>query len=247
MSRNPLLAFAVGVGLALGALAVPQPASAAPTVTLSGVAYSFLTGDPIPLARIAIDETGAATTANWSGRWSIQVPAGRDVTPYVRALGFRTMYAQTFRAVDADIPGIYLQTPDVVTAAALEALVTGYQGGRSPFDGGCVVVSTVSDPRVVGMPFDQFADFAPHGVPGARASSVPALRAPFYFNDMVLPVPNRVDTSTDGGVMWTNVPPGGYEFSASHPTVRFATFAATCKDNRFINASPPQGLHGIPA
>ena len=48
------------------------------------------------------------------------------------------------------------------------------------------------------------------------------------------------------GVLWANVPPGVYEASASHPDVEFATFTASCEQDRVINASPPWGLHGIP-
>ncbi|MQY09939.1 hypothetical protein SRB5_00420 [Streptomyces sp. RB5] len=53
-------------------------------------------------------------------------------------------------------------------------------------------------------------------------------------------------TTVDGGILFPNVPPGTYEFTATHPTVKFAKFTATCTGNRLINASPPQGLHGMP-
>jgi hypothetical protein len=37
-----------------------------------------------------------------------------------------------------------------------------------------------------------------------------------------------------------------YQVSATHPEMEFATFTATCKQGRVINANPPWGLHGIP-
>jgi hypothetical protein len=117
---------------------------------------------------------------------------------------------------------------------------------RDPFEDGCVIVSTVSDPQVVGMSFDEFIHFAPHGVAGATVSGVPELPEPIYFNDAVMPDLRQTATSGDGGVLWANVPPGVYEVSASHPDVEFATFTATCEQDRVINASPPWGLHGIP-
>ena len=109
-----------------------------------------------------------------------------------------------------------------------------------------MIVSTVSDPLVVDMSFDEFIHFAPHGVAGATASGSPALLDPIYFNDAVIPDPTQELTSGDGGVLWANVPPGVYEVSASHPEVEFATFTATCVQDRVVNASPPWGLHGIP-
>jgi hypothetical protein len=112
-----------------------------------------------------------------------------------------------------------------------------------------VVVSTVSDPRVDGMSFAELMQFTHdnggHGYPGATVSSVPALPTPLYFNSHVQPDPTQPNTSTDGGVLWSNVPPGTYTFSASSPTATFASFTATCVGNRLINASPPLGLHGI--
>lgn len=244
------LASAVATPPATAATPTPartatQPPATQDTVTLSGVAYSFTTGDRIPRARITVPETGQSTTASDDGSWAIEVPAGGDATVRVSKLGFHTMYTQTFQDLTADVDDVYLQTPDLVTATALRALVTAYEG-RDPFSDGCVVVSTVSDPRVVGMPFDEFVDFAPHGVAGSTAQASPSLGAPYYFNDDVIPVPHLTRTSTDGGVLFANVPEGTYQISASHPEVDFASATATCEGNRLINASPPQGLHGIP-
>ncbi|MQY09947.1 hypothetical protein SRB5_00510 [Streptomyces sp. RB5] len=183
------LALASTLALVAGATTTATPAAAADTVTLSGVAYNMVNGGRIPLARITIPETGASVTAGWNGAWSIRAPVGSDATIRVSALGFHTMYTQTFQNLSADIDGIYLQTPDVVVAAALQGLIAVYEG-RDPFTDGCVVVSTVSDPRVVGMPYDDFWDFIPHGVAGATVTASPPLAKRYYFTEDVIPVPS---------------------------------------------------------
>lgn len=109
-----------------------------------------------------------------------------------------------------------------------------------------MIVSTVSDPAVVGMTFDEFIQFAPHGVAGATASGVPETPAPIYFDPAVIPDLTQPTTSEDGGVIRANVPPGVYEVFATHPTVELASFVATCVQGRAIDASPSWGLHGIP-
>ena len=96
------------------------------------------------------------------------------------------------------------------------------------------------------MSFDEFIHFAPHGVAGASAFGVPELPDPIYFNDSVYPDLDQELSSGDGGVLWANVPVGVYEVSATHPDVEFATFTATCVQDRVINANPPWGIHGIP-
>lgn len=216
------------------------------TVTLSGTAYTFNTVDPIAGATVGIAERpGLETTTAADGSWSLEVPRRADVTPWVRAAGHREMFVQTFHTDGDDIGEVNFQTPTEAVAQGLQALVTAYIG-RDPFEGGCVVVSTVSVPEVVGLPFDEFIHFAPHGVPGATAFGEPAMPDPIYFNDAVLPDPAQVLTSGDGGVLWPNVPPGVYEVQASHPEMELASFTATCEPGRLVNANPPHGLHGIP-
>jgi len=61
----------------------------------------------------------------------------------------------------------------------------------------------------------------------------------------VIPDPSLTETSNDGGVIWTEVPHGSYTVKAHHPTKRFASFKATCKNGRIVNANPPQGLYQL--
>jgi hypothetical protein len=223
----------------------PRPEPPATTL-LSGTAYTFNTRNPIVGAEIRIDELPElAAVTDESGAWAIEVPVGADLTPYIVAAGHHTIYVQTFHTGTAPIEQINFQTPTDTVYDLLYGLIQFYVG-RPPFEDGCVIVTTVSDPAVVGMSFEEFIHFAPHGVAGATASGAPTLPAPIYFNDAVIPDLGQLQTSGDGGVLWPNVPPGVYEAFASHPMVEFAPFTATCVQDRVINASPPWGLHGIP-
>lgn len=229
------------------ALGVPDHACRPPTtVPMSGTAYRFNSRRTIEGAEIRIDELpGLVAITGPDGSWTLDVPIGADVTPYVIAEGYHTIYLQTFHVGKDPIEQVNFQTPDDQTYDLLYFVIELMVGG-SPFENGCVIVTTVSDPLVVGMSFDEFIHFAPHGVAGATVSGEPALPRPIYFNDQVMPDLRQRVTSGDGGVLWANVPVGVYEVSASHPSVDFATFTATCEQDRVINANPPWGLHGIP-
>jgi hypothetical protein len=41
------------------------------------------------------------------------------------------------------------------------------------------------------------------------------------------------------------VPTGVYRIAARHPSTRFASFVATCRPGRVVNANPPWGLHEL--
>jgi hypothetical protein len=223
----------------------PKPPPPA-TTFLRGTAYTFNTRSTIAGAEIRIDELpDLVAVTDENGTWELEVPVGADLTPYIVAAGHHTIYLQTFHSGQDAIEEINFQTPTDVVYDLLYNLIQFYEG-RPPFEDGCVIVTTVSDPLVVGMTFDEFIHFAPHGVAGATASGDPALPDPIYFNDAVIPDLGQQTSSGDGGVLWSNVPPGVYEVSATHPEVEFATFTASCVQDRVINASPPWGLHGIP-
>ena len=46
-------------------------------------------------------------------------------------------------------------------------------------------------------------------------------------------------------MIWTGVRSGRYVVRAKHPSRRFASFVATCKPGRIVNANPPWGLHEL--
>ena len=216
------------------------------TVQLSGTAYRFnATSTRIAGATVRIvemPELSAVTDSN--GVYTLAVPAGKGVTPYITAPGYRSIHLQTFKPVE-NLANVNFQTPDMATFTGLYQLLTYFAGGTVPDQTGCVIVTTVSDAQIVGMTFSQFVGFGAHGVAGATATASPALPSPVYFNTNVQPDLRQLNTSKDGGVVWTNVPVGVYTISATHPDKQFASFTATCEAGRIINANPPWGLHGL--
>ena len=66
-----------------------------------------------------------------------------------------------------------------------------------------------------------------------------------YFNKNVLPDPKQKSSSVDGGVVWTGVPSGVYTITAHDRRTAFASFVATCRPGRVINANPPFGLYQL--
>ena len=227
------------------------PSPPDPTAVITGTAYTFNTRNVIAGATIRVVELPdvvAVTEAD--GSYRLEVPRGSTVTAYIEAEGHGSIHVQTFVLDDdhdgTEIAGVNFQTPTTTVYAALRALIAGYIG-RDPFEDGCVVVSTIGDERLTGMPFDEFIRFAPHGVEGASATIDPPVAEPIYFNASVLPDPNQVLSSIDGGVLWANVPPGTYTLEAHKEGVEFAQVRATCEPGWVVNANPVHGLHALPS
>ncbi len=72
-----------------------------------------------------------------------------------------------------------------------------------------------------------------------------AEHGPVYFNKDVLPEPGLTETSVDGGVVWTNVPPGNYVLRANKTDVEFEEVRIWCRPNVLVNAAPPKGLQAL--
>ena len=166
------------------------------------------------------------------------------MTPFIRAAGHHTISLQTFTTSGADLRNVNFQTPSDVIYRALAALL------QVPLDAAgdpqrCAIVSTFSTRNVRDLGFAGFIAYGAHGVAGATATARPSLPAPIYFNEHVIPDPAQVRSSPDGGVIWTGVPTGTYRISAHHPSTRFASFVATCRPGRIVNANPPWGLHEL--
>ena len=223
--------------------------AAQPTGHIRGTAYTFNTPDPIVGATISVEEFPGLplATTGADGSYDIEVPAGEPVTLTITAEGHHSIRVQTFTldGAGAEIDGVNFQTPTDAIYDGLKALVGGFTG-KDPFEGGCVIVTTVGDPRMVGMTFAEFIEFHPHGLAGATVQIDPPLATPIYFNEQVLPDAAQQTTSIDGGVLWPNVPPGEYTLSATLAGTEFVTVPVRCEDGWVVNANPVQGLHAIP-
>jgi hypothetical protein len=231
----------LSLGAALVAV-VPASAAAAEVVHLRGTVYEFNNVEvKLGGARIRVAEDpslGAMVGAD--GTYDLTVPDGAEVTPYVVAAGHHTVYHQTFRTGGQDLENVNFQTPsDGIYGALRDLLKVPVGADGNPLQ--CAIVSTFSTRNVRGVPFDAFTGYGAHGVAGATASASPALPAPVYFNEHVIPDPAQRRSSIDGGVIWPVVPTGAYTIRATG----FAPFTATCAPGRIVNANPPWGLHQL--
>ena len=259
MDASGLLAWTVGLqaGRAVAIVAAITVVSAfslfltgaradAMPVHIRGTAYEFNNSDQRlggATIRVAEQPRLHATTKP-DGSYDLAVPDHTRVTPYISAAGHHSIYLQTFRTAGEDLTRVNFQTPTEEVYRALAALLA------VPLDPDgelrdCAIVSTFSTRNVRDLSFRGFTAYGAHGVAGATAFATPALPAPIYFNEDVIPDPAQQRSSIDGGVLWTRVPAGSYRIRARHPSTRFASFVATCAPGRVVNANPPWGLHEL--
>lgn len=102
----------------------------------------------------------------------------------------------------------------------------------------CQMVTTVT--RVGKSLYDPGA----HGEADATVALTPAAPAeagPVYFNASVIPDRSLTRSSDDGGVVWTNVPPGTYTLTTAKAGVTIRDVTFTCRAGVLVNASPPWG------
>ena len=242
MKKLSLLAAVVAV------LAVAAPASAADTVTISGRAYAFNHMDTF-LAGAAIkvrEIPGLEATTDANGDYSLEVPDDTNVTPYLDPpAGYNEIDLQTFHPRGEDIENANFQTPADAEYNGLAAILSVPIDEETGRPAQCAIVTTASARNVRGVDYQTFWDRTPHGVPGATSEEFPELDGPIYFNEFVIPDPTKTETSEDGGIVWTEVPAGTYRIVTSSPTTGFASFLATCKDGRIVNANPPWGAYEL--
>jgi hypothetical protein len=216
-------------------------------VKISGRAYAFNHMDTyLAGATIRVRELPrlrATTDAN--GDYVLEVPDDTNITPYIDPPpGYHEIDLQTFHPRGEPIRNANFQVPadaEYNGLAALLAVPLGPDGRPAQ----CAIVTTASRRNVRGVPYETFHERTPHGVPGATAHGMPALPPAIYFNENVIPDRSRTETSEDGGIIWTEVPAGTYRVITESPSAEFASFLATCKPGRIVNANPPWGAYEL--
>jgi hypothetical protein len=160
-------------------------------------------------------------------------------------------YLQTFHTSGADIEKAHFQLPRDWHYDAFSALLEIPRDKDGVVED-CVVVSTFSIHEARdATEFDPgFKDVYPHGLAGATATITPAApgaKGPIFFNEPPLIIPNvdLTESTVDGGVLFTEIPPGYHWLQATHATERIAPFMAHCENGRVINASPPWGFYQL--
>jgi hypothetical protein len=180
------------------------------------------------------------TTTDAAGHFVFDaLPAGAAATFVFEKDGYPRVYTKTFTLPDSGmVERVTFQVPDDATYDALALIV-----GIEPDPANCQIASTVT--RVGKSLYDEGA----HGEAGATVTITPSLppeQGPIYFNAQVIPQLDLTETSEDGGVLYTNVPPGTYVLSASKDGVTFEDVTVQCEADVLVNPSPPHGLQALP-
>ncbi len=215
------------------------------SVVVRGDAFAFtLPGSPYGLIADAtirvLEAPGISVRSDATGHFEFPALAGGGSATFVlEHPDFPPARTRTFVLPDAGaLERVTFQVPDNALFEAIAAIV------EIEIDpGACQIVSTVT--RVGKSIYDDGA----HGEAGATVTISPALPAeqgPIYFNDGVIPDRSVTMTSTDGGVLFVNVPPGTYVVQAHKDGVVFEDVTMQCEAGVLVNASPPYGVQALP-
>ena len=210
------------------------------TVSISGDAFSFeLPGQPygrIGGATITVlEDSSLSTVTDADGHFALDgLTPDTEATFVLTASGFPEAQTKTFIVPGSGLERVTFQVPDDGLTNTL-ASVLGIDIDMTR----CQIASTVT---VVGK---SIYDDGAHGEAGATVTIEPddgTLDGPVYFNDSVIPQRSLGETSTDGGVVYSNVPPATYTLHADKPGVSFDDVLVKCRPGVLVNASPPYGL-----
>jgi hypothetical protein len=208
-------------------------------VMVSGDAFAFGPSTMIASASVSVlEQPELSTTTDDAGHFSLALPGGSTATFVLDKPGHPRVYTKTFTLPEQGVlERVTFQVPDDATFAALATIVDVAADPAT-----CQLASTVT--RVGKSLYDEGS----HGEPGATVTIEPALppeHGPIYFNAQVIPQKDLIETSDDGGILYTNVPPGIYVLRASKAGVEFEDVTIRCDADVLVNPSPPHGLQAL--
>lgn len=222
-----------------GSGATPEPDSGAPAMaTVSGLAAPF---DNAATGRIAgatvsvLELPGESVVTGDDGAFSFEVPVGDEVTLVMEHADYPLIQTGTHIVPADGIDDLTFQVPTPAIYDALAAIVA-----ITPDPTRCQMVATVT--RREGTILVAGA----HGEAGVVITTEPPLPAehgPIYFNASVIPDRTLTETSDDGGVVYTNVPPGEYVWSGTKAGAELVDVKLKCRAGVLVNASPPRGMN----
>lgn len=221
----------------------PPHGPTGPLASASGRAHVFGPGGGDLLgARVSVAEApGLTTTIGANGDFSLRVPSGGECSFVLHQPGFHDSQTAALPVPEKGIEQIGFQAPTDKTYDLLVAIT-----GLEPDDGRCQIATTVS--RAGTEPYGG----AGLGEPDAIVSITPPLPAeqgPIYFRyvseAVIYPDRKLSATTIDGGVLFTNVPPGEYVLRADKPGKRFSTVKLRCRAGMLVNAAPPWGIQEL--
>lgn len=216
----------------------------------TGLRVAAVEGDAIPFdmspdGRIAgatvsiLEFPGLQVVTAADGHFKFEdLPVGADITLVMEHPDYHPIQTATHVLPDAGLQQITFQAVTHAIYSALAAIVE-----ITPDDAGsCQMVTTVT--RVGKSIYDPGA----HGEADVVVTldpPLPAMLGPVYFNAQVIPDRTLTETSEDGGVLFMQVPPGDYTWTATKPGASFREVRMRCRAGFLINASPPWGLQRL--
>lgn len=211
------------------------------TAAVSGDAFAFNAGVDARVVGahvFVLEDPRFEATTDATGHFTITgLPVGSDVTLVMEHADYIPIQTGTLELPALGLERVTFQavTPDVRDAlAALLSLTIDPTA--------CQMVTTVT--RVGRSLYDPGA----HGEANATVTidpPLPAASGPIYFTSMVLPSTALTETTDDGGVLFVNVPPGEYTWTAHEAGVEFRQVRMQCRPGFLVNASPPWGLQAL--
>jgi hypothetical protein len=216
----------------------------------SGLHVASVDGDAIPFdmgpdgriegATISILEfPGRTLVTGADGHFKFDdLPVGADITLVLDHPDYHLIQTGTHTLPEDGLTRVTFQAVSHAIYSALAAIVE-----VTPDDSQyCQMVTTVT--RVGKSIYDPGA----HGEADVIVTidpPLPAENGPVYFNAMVIPDKSLTRTSEDGGVLYMQVPPGDYTWTASKQGAEFRQVRMKCRIGVLVNASPPWGLQRL--
>lgn len=212
------------------------------TAALGGDAFPFNVGADarLPDARISVlEHPERSMVTGDDGHFVFDgLAVGEDATLVLEHPDYHRIQTGTIRLEAGGAERVTFQAVNPLTYWGMGLLIGTLPDERNK----CQMVTTVT--RIGKSLYDEGA----HGEAGATVTLDPPLppeNGPIYFGSNVLPDPSLTATSDDGGVVFVQVPPGEYTWTASKPGVRFTQVRMKCRAGWLVNASPPWGLQAL--
>lgn len=234
-------------GSSTGGSSTGEPTTGEPTTgepvalaSLEGDAFAFaLSGTMLSGATITVFEDPARTVvADKSGHFRFdELPVGSEVSLRLSQTGYPPIQTGTFTIPPEGLTRVTFQAPQQEVYDLLASVIM-----LTPDPQTCQLVTTVT--RIGKSLYDPGA----HGEAGVTVQLDPPLppeHGPVYFNADVIPDLSLSETSDDGGVVYTNVPPGEYTLVGTKDGATFTAVRFKCEAGWLVNASPPWGIQRL--